>query len=140
EQRRHGEDDHGVAEREEEADAERPLALAHQLAGGVVDRADVVGVERVTEPERVGRDADAESEDPAQGEERGEADHVQQQDHRAEPCQPPPLGGCQRASDPLPSRHAAGTLVLPAAYCNSLAIGPAALACPPCQSAWPSSS
>ena len=37
----------------------------HQLAGGVVDRADVVGVEGVAQPERVGGDADADAEHPA---------------------------------------------------------------------------
>ena len=51
------EHDRRVPEREEEADAERPLAVGHQLARGVVDRADVVGVERVAQAERVGGDA-----------------------------------------------------------------------------------
>jgi hypothetical protein len=56
-------DDRGVAEGEEEADAQRPLALVHQLAGGVVDGGDVVGVEGVPHAEGVGehRDADAEA-------------------------------------------------------------------------------
>ena len=54
-----------VAEREEEPHAERPLAVAHQLARRVVDRADVVGVEGVAHAERVGRDADADAEDAA---------------------------------------------------------------------------
>ena len=81
-------------EREEEADAERPLPLAHQLARRVVDRPDVVGVEGVAQPERVGGDADPEPEDPARpeavvvghhhGEQDEEADHVQPADHRRE--------------------------------------------------------
>ena len=52
-----------VAEREEEADAERPLSLVHQLAGGVVDRRDVVSIEGVAQSERVrqARDADPEA-------------------------------------------------------------------------------
>ena len=54
-----------VAEREEEPDAQRPLAVAHQLARRVVDRADVVGVEGVAHAERVGGDADADAEDAA---------------------------------------------------------------------------
>jgi hypothetical protein len=36
-----------VAEGEEEANGKRPLPVVHQLAGGVVDRGDVVGVECV---------------------------------------------------------------------------------------------
>jgi hypothetical protein len=51
-----------VSEREEEAGAERPLAFGHQLASRVVDRGDVVGAERVAEPERVGRDPEADGE------------------------------------------------------------------------------
>jgi hypothetical protein len=47
EQQREHEHDRGVPEREEEPDAQRPLAFRHQLASGVVDRGDVVGVERV---------------------------------------------------------------------------------------------
>ena len=49
------EDDARVAEREEEADAERALALREHLPRRVVDRRDVVGVEGVSEPERVGQ-------------------------------------------------------------------------------------
>ncbi len=45
-------------------DAQRPLALAHQLAGRVVDRRDVVGVERVAQAERVGGHPDADRERP----------------------------------------------------------------------------
>ena len=42
-------DDRRVAEGEEEPGGERPLAVGHQLAGGVVDGRDVVGVEGVPE-------------------------------------------------------------------------------------------
>ena len=48
-----------VAEREEEAAADRPLAVGHQLARCVVDRGDVVGVERVAGAERPGRERHA---------------------------------------------------------------------------------
>jgi len=56
-------DDRGVAEGEEVADAERPFAVGDELAGGVVDRRDVVGIERMAHAERVGEDAGAEPED-----------------------------------------------------------------------------
>src|SRR5437868_6196612 len=42
-----------MPEREPEADAEGTLALGHQLARGVVDGRDVVGIERVAQPQRV---------------------------------------------------------------------------------------
>ena len=49
-------EDHGrVPEGEEEPDAERPLAVVHELARRVVDGRDVVCVERVAQPEGVGR-------------------------------------------------------------------------------------
>src|ERR1700709_2751499 len=48
--------------REEEADAERALAVGHELAGGVVDGGDVVDVERVAHAEHVRGDADADAE------------------------------------------------------------------------------
>ena len=40
-----------------------PLAVGHQLAGGVVDGGDVVGVEGVPHAEGVGGDAQADAED-----------------------------------------------------------------------------
>ena len=43
-------------------DAHRPLAFGHQLARRVVDRGDVVGVERVPQPERVGRQPEPDGE------------------------------------------------------------------------------
>src|SRR3979411_1199078 len=45
-----------MPEREEESDGERTLTLRHELPRGVVDGGDVVGVERVTHAQRVGRD------------------------------------------------------------------------------------
>ena len=53
-------DDGRMAEREKEADADRPLALLHQLAGDVVDGGDVVGVDRVAQAEAVGQERRAE--------------------------------------------------------------------------------
>jgi hypothetical protein len=50
---REGEDDRRVPQREEEACAQRALSVLQQLSCRVVDRCDVVGVERVPQPERV---------------------------------------------------------------------------------------
>ena len=57
---RRGEREHDarVAEREEEADPERTLLLLQELARRVVDRRDVVGVERVAQPEGVRKRAE----------------------------------------------------------------------------------
>ena len=110
---REQEDDARVAEREEEPHAQRPLAVAHQLARRVVDRADVVGVEGVAHPERVGRDADPDAEDAAsqsqvlrrdEAEQQAEADDVEGNDHEGEPGSAPPLGRRERARDADPSR------------------------------------
>ena len=67
-------DDGRVAEREEEADRDRPLAVLHELAGGVVDGRDVIRVDRVAQAEGVGqegrgqedrvRGADSQRDDP----------------------------------------------------------------------------
>jgi hypothetical protein len=54
-------DDHDgrVPEREHQPDGQRTPAFVHQLARHVVDRGDVVGVDRVAQPERVGEHAGA---------------------------------------------------------------------------------
>lgn len=44
---RQREDDAGVTQRKEETDPQRALPVAQQLAGGVVDGGDVIGVEGV---------------------------------------------------------------------------------------------
>jgi hypothetical protein len=49
-----------MAQREEQADAERPLALLHQLARDIVDGGDVVGVDAVAQAEAVGEQRRAE--------------------------------------------------------------------------------
>ena len=106
-----GEDEHHrrVAEREEEPDRQRPLALADQLAGGVVDGGDVVGVERVPHAEGVGQHARAHAEGlapadvvmPARdgGGEQAPSDHVQADDDAGHRADPVPLGGSQRGPD-----------------------------------------
>ena len=90
---REREHDRRVAEREEEADAERALALLEQLAGGVVDRRDVVGVERVPQPERVGERAEARERRVAARvvEEEAPAGEVQQRDRAGEAAEAQPL-------------------------------------------------
>jgi hypothetical protein len=74
---------------------ERALAFAHQLAGAVVDRGDVVGVDGVPHAQRVGGDADADGERSGGPEAvaAGSDDHQQQEeagdveadDHRRHP-------------------------------------------------------
>ena len=102
EQQREHEDHRRVPEREEEADAERPLALLHELARGVVDGRDVVGVEGVAHAQRVGREPDAGGEGAAGAEaevvrdddpeEQAEADDVQADDRGGQATSPRPLG------------------------------------------------
>ena len=75
-----------MAEREEEADAHRAPAVGHQLAGRAVDRRDVVGVERVAQPEHVRRQPEAGAH--GAGPQRAEADQVQRDDHRRRPGNP----------------------------------------------------
>ena len=52
-------DDGRMAEREEEADADRPLAFLHQLARHVVDRRDMVGIDGMAQAERIGQEGGA---------------------------------------------------------------------------------
>ncbi len=67
--------DRRVAERKEEADADRTLALLHELAGDVVDRRDMVGVDRVAQAERIGQQRRAEQDRPSpEDDERPEPD------------------------------------------------------------------
>ena len=107
-------------EREPEPDAQRPLALAHQLAGRVVDRRDVVGVERVAHPERVRGDPDPDRERPRrteavvvgndEREQHREPEHVQPGDRREHQHQRPPLAALQtRPEADRPSERSAST-------------------------------
>ena len=61
---RHQHHDRRVAERKEKADADRTLALLHELAGDVVDRRDMVGVDCVAQAERIGQQRRAEEDRP----------------------------------------------------------------------------
>ena len=79
-----------MAHGEPEADRFGPLAVGHQLAGGVVDGGDVVGVERVPQSEEVGGDAQPHTEYLGAGaivvrrddeHQHREADYMHQRDH-----------------------------------------------------------
>lgn len=116
EQRSQREDDRRVPEREEEPDAERALPVGHQLAGGVVDRADVIGVEGMAQAQRVRGDADADPEDPTAPAEievmrdddpkqQEEPDRMQQRDHEEQHAGAPPLCRGERTLDLLPARR-----------------------------------
>src|SRR5581483_5418765 len=93
------EEDHGrMAEAEEEPDADGPPALLQQLARGVVDRGDVIGVERVAQPERVREPAQAHEGRVCRAlrENEAPADRVQQHDDRSEPEEPEALAAVER--------------------------------------------
>jgi len=101
---------------EEESDAQWPLAFAHHLAGCVVDRGDVIGVERVAQPECVRRDPGPDRERPGGSElevlgcheqdQDPETDHVQAGDHGRHSTGAPPLRACHRSPHPLQPRRA----------------------------------
>ena len=79
-----------MAEGEKEADGEGLLALLHQFADDIVDRRDVVGVDRVTEAEHVGEKGGAQ-EHRVPGEHRPGAepgDDVGGDEHRVESDRP----------------------------------------------------
>ena len=54
-----------MSERKEEAGKERPLVFLHQLAHDIVDRRDMVGVDRVPQSENVGEQGGAQERRPA---------------------------------------------------------------------------
>jgi hypothetical protein len=96
-----------VTQGEEEPDGQRALALADQLAGGVVDRRDVVGVERVPHAQRVGQRPGTDPEDrrladlvvaAERGRQHHPARHVQPGHRRDHAAQAGPLSRAQ----PLP--------------------------------------
>ena len=97
-------DDRGVPEREEEPGAERPLPVGHELAGGVVDRGDVIGVERVPGAQRPGGERDPDPEAQARvaevvrldrEDEYPPAEHVEREDHESHPAEAAPFRGGQ---------------------------------------------
>ena len=91
-----GADDRGVSESEPEPYRDRAFSLVHEFAGGVVDRGDVVCVERVSHPQRVGRDRDADAEQLEvlghhQEHEHAPSEDGEHQDDQAHPGQAAPL-------------------------------------------------
>jgi hypothetical protein len=103
------EDHAGVAQGEEEPHRQRSLALTGQLAGGVVDGRDVIGVERVPHAQGVGQRPGAHAEHrrladvvvAAQGGgQHPPADHVQPDDRGDHAAEPGPLGRGQSLADP----------------------------------------
>jgi hypothetical protein len=109
-------EDHGrVPEREEQPDAERPAPVGHELAGRVVDRGDVVGVERVAQAERVRGQPDAGGERTRRphrevrghddAEQQAEADGVECDHDGSHGSGAGPLGPCERAADATDARH-----------------------------------
>jgi len=87
----------------------RALPVGHELAGRVVDRGDVVGVEGVPHAQGVGGDAQPDPEGPGraevvvargdQQEQRAPADHVQRGDERCHAGDRGPLAGGQGVAD-----------------------------------------
>src|SRR5205085_7065918 len=87
EARREREHDRRVPEAEEEADAERALAVGEELPRRVVDRRDVVGVEGVSQPEGVGERAEPGGRGVGArgGGEEATAEDVEEEDGAGEP-------------------------------------------------------
>src|SRR5215470_13142418 len=79
-----------MAEGEEETAGQRALAVGHQLAGGVVDARDVVGVEGVPEPEEPRGYRHAEPDPQARAAVRSFVDEVVR--HDAQHVNAPPRG------------------------------------------------
>jgi hypothetical protein len=114
-----GEDEHdgGVAHREEEPDADRPPAALEHQPRRVVDRGDVVGVERVPDPEHVRQRARAR--ERRRGREvvgvvevQRPADDVHQRDDADDPRQPDSFGaGPPAAGRAGQDRHARSSSV-----------------------------
>src|SRR5205823_11025579 len=103
-----------VAEREEEAGAERALSVLQQLPRRIVDRRDVVGVEGVPEPEGVRERGEAGQRRVARQvvEEEPEAEHVQEHDTAREAAEPCPLRArhaCAPATASFAARRSAST-------------------------------
>jgi Fur family transcriptional regulator, ferric uptake regulator len=99
-------DDGRVAEREEEANAEWPLAFTHEFPGGVVDGSDVVGVKGMTHPKSQGKNSCTETEYVGLGEsivvrdrgkEQNEAENEESADEQEHPANAHPLIRTERA-------------------------------------------
>ncbi len=107
-----------VPQGEPETDGQRPLALGHELAGGVVDGRDVVSVERVAETQGVRRDSDPDPEELRVlgqdcDDEDAPADDVEPDDEAEHAADPAPLPGGQRATDAAQTRRRGGHALPP---------------------------
>src|ERR1700744_2144972 len=100
-----------MAQREEESDSKGKLPVTHQLAGGVVDGGDVVGVECVAHTQGVGSESDADTKCLAAESQTGGVDdehqghpanEMQCDYHRQHGPEARPFRGCQRAAEPRP--------------------------------------
>ncbi len=97
-QRRGGERDRGrgqhhhagMAEREEESDADRALALLHQLARDVVDGGDMIGIDGMARAEAVGQQRGAEQDGitAKRGERPGPGEKIGRNEEEVEPGEP----------------------------------------------------
>jgi hypothetical protein len=93
-----------MTEREPEPDRHRSGLLFHQLAGGVVDRGNVINIEGMAHAEGVRGDAQPDSERLAaerqvlwgnQHEQQSKADHMKPHDDGDHPGDPAPFAGSQ---------------------------------------------
>ena len=91
------------------ADAERPLPVLDQLASGVVDGGDVVGIEGVPHAEGVSQDTGTESEElglvdvemaPERKDQHGPTEHVEADDGRRHPPHLGPFPRGEALADP----------------------------------------
>ena len=76
-----------MAQREEQADGDRPLVLLHQFPRHVVDGGDVVGVDGVAQAEAVGQKAQAQRRRIGieQGQRQAPGSHVQPNEKEIDP-------------------------------------------------------
>src|SRR5437588_3222122 len=105
-----------MAQREEETDAQWPLPVCHQLAGRIVDRGDVIRVERVAQSQRIRGDPESEperarvseAEVPRDDEQQkdSEPQHVQPGDSCDEPAYAAPFGWREAMLETLPAAGA----------------------------------
>src|ERR1700704_2853222 len=95
-----------MAQREEEAHADRLLALLEQLPGGVVDGRDVIGVEGMPKAEGVGQAAQGEEGRVtcAVGQQGSPADEMNEGARPVEAAEPDPLSGIEGSTQGLTDR------------------------------------
>ena len=94
-------DDARMAEREEEADAQRPSAFLQQVTHRVVDGGDMVGVESVPEPEEIRDQAEPDQRGITGrvAEEESPANDVQDGDEPVQRSEPKPFVGGERRAE-----------------------------------------